>query len=92
MATRRAGLIRHAEASVRRSTPGLFAQNSGGQLPERRTGRFPQTGSSVRRPEIGIEAYGICRRILVAVMPTLHDVVRYPRMWTSARWNAGGTE
>ena len=25
-------------------------------------------------------------------MLTLHDVVRHPRIWTSARWNAGGTE
>jgi hypothetical protein len=46
----------------------------------------------MKRPEIGIDAYGIYRRILVAVMPTLHDVVRYLRMRTSARWNAGGTE
>ena len=40
----------------------------------------------IRRPE------SPGRRILVAVMLALHDVVRYPRIWTSARWKAGGTE
>ena len=30
--------------------------------------------------------------MLEAIMATLHDAVLSPRMWTSARGNAGGTE